>query len=93
MIEDNLFRTFGSGPLVQMYSVAGLTRRISNERRSSEEQSRSEAEGLIVRNRSVETEGSYALRVNLLQESLAIKALFCHNITISQLLGISRKEF
>jgi len=25
VIEDNLFRTFGSGPLVQMYSVDGLT--------------------------------------------------------------------
>lgn len=25
MIEDNLFRTFGHGPLVQMYSVDGLT--------------------------------------------------------------------
>jgi hypothetical protein len=25
VIEDNVFRTFGSGPLVQMYSVDGLT--------------------------------------------------------------------
>jgi hypothetical protein len=25
VIEDNLFRTFGHGPLVQMYSVDGLT--------------------------------------------------------------------
>ena len=25
LIEDNLFRTFGSGPLVEMYSVDGLT--------------------------------------------------------------------